>query len=299
MVKKLTIGWHSTIVPTIIKGVQFNENTLKNSNFNVTAQIFLKSPMKVSGSKINEKQIEETKEYLKKNNVYLVVHGQYLLNFIREGKEIHFARKSLVDDLKMLEMIIPEKNKNKTGVVIHLGKNVNKKSVEECIINFTENIINVIEKTKECGLKIILETSTKTKGPSDIFHNIETFGKLVHNLKDKLGKETFDKRIGFCIDTCHIYASGYSIESKKGFTDFMKLWKTQIGSLTLFHLNDSKGILGCCRDCHEQIGNGLIYKESKDGLKALLKYAKKNNIPIIIESGGIQDEELALIKTLI
>jgi hypothetical protein len=58
MVKKLTIGWHTTIVPTIIKGMQFNEN----SNFNTSAQIFLKSPMKVCESKINKEQIEETKK---------------------------------------------------------------------------------------------------------------------------------------------------------------------------------------------------------------------------------------------
>ena len=61
----------------------------------------------------------------------------------------------------------------------------------------------------------------------------------------------------------------------------------------------SKENLGCCKDLHEQIGLGCIYKTNVDGLKTLLELSNKNRIPIIIESGGNQDEEIKFIKRII
>lgn len=299
--KQLILGFHTSINPTITDGIYFNEESLGDLPIRTAAQIFLKPPMKVSTTKITEDQITVAKKYIQRNDVYLVVHGQYLLNFIREGSTIQWARKSLIDDLITLNKIIPDNEQSKTGVVIHMGKNVTKESNEQCIKNFTENIRNVIDNTMDCNVKIILETSTKTKGPSDLFHKIETFGELKKSIEKDLGKELFSKRIGFCIDTCHIFASGYNIKTKESFEEFMSLWDTHIGNenITLFHLNDSKGGEGCCRDLHEQIGNGLIYYEETSGLKALINFAKNNEIPVIIESGGNQDVEIKIINTLL
>lgn len=297
---QLVLGFHTTINPSIIFGLQFNENSLKNVPIKTAAQIFLKSPMKVSTTKIDDNQIQNTKNYIKENNIFLVVHGQYIINFIRDGSTIQWARKSLIDDIRTFNKIIHEKDQNKTGVVIHLGKVPNKESNEECIKNFTENIRNVIDNTMDCNVKIILETSTKTKGCTDIFHNIETFGELIKSIKLNLGETLFKKRIGTCIDSCHVFASGYNIRTKKAFEEFISLWDTHIGieNITIFHLNDSKGDVCCSKDRHEQIGNGFIYKNEKSGLHSLLNFAKSNTIPIIIESGGNQDEEIKLITNL-
>jgi len=299
MEKQLILAWHTSISPSIISGIYFNEESLEDLPIRTAAQIFLKPPMKVSTTKITEEQIKETKRYIERNNVYLVVHGQYLLNFIREGSTIQWAKKSLIDDIRTLNKIVPDIEQSKTGVVIHLGKNVTKDSNEQCIKNFTENIRNVIDNTMDCNVKIILETSTK--GGNDIFHKIETFGELKKSIEKDLGKELFQKRIGFCIDTCHIFASGYNIKTKESFEEFICLWDTHIGieNITLFHLNDSKGGEGCCKDRHEEIGSGFIYKDNLDGLSALIHFAKNNEIPVIIESGGNQNIEIKLINSLL
>jgi deoxyribonuclease-4 len=296
---KLTIGWHTTISPSIVHGLKFNESThtTHNSNYNVAAQIFLKSPMRVGKCKFTEKDFNIVKDYLN-NGTYLVVHGQYIINFIKTDNE--WAINSVVDDIKILDKMIPDNRKTKTGVIIHMGKNTNKDSIEQCINNFYKNVKEVISKTQECKVKLILETSTKTKNGNDIFHDIETFGKLKKYLAENLTKDEYS-RIGYCIDTAHIFASGYNIKTKEAFEEFMSLWDHHIGinEITLFHLNDSKVGLGCCRDLHEQIGAGLIYTEQKDGLQALLNFCESNNVPIIIESGGNQDDEIELIQTLI
>lgn len=298
--KNLVLGWHTTITPSIEFGINFNKETHKtlNSNFNIGAQIFLKSPMKVRKSKFILKDILKVKEYLLNNNIYLVVHGQYLINFIKN--DIEWATKSVIEDIKLLDNMIPDNQKERTGVIIHMGKNVNKESIEKCIENFHINIQKVIDETRECKVKLILETSTKTKNGNDIFHDIPTFGKLKNYLQEHLTPEQF-KRLGFCIDTAHIFASGYNISSSEDFENFMSLWDHHIGinNITLFHLNDSKVGLGCCRDLHEQIGNGLIFSNDKSGLKSLLLFSKNNNIPVIIESGGDQLTELEVIQQLI
>ena len=254
--------------------------------------------MKVGSCKFNQVDFDKVKTYIEGCNTYLVVHGQYIINFIK--KDIEWAIKSVVDDIKNLDKMTPDIKKDKTGVIIHMGKNVNKEPLETCIDNFYNNVKIVINQTFNCKTKLILETSTKTKNGNDIFYDIEIFGKLNSYLKEKLSIEEYS-RLGFCIDTAHVFASGYDITSKDSFENFMSLWDTCIGidKLTLFHLNDSKVGLGCCRDLHEQIGDGLIYKESKDGLKALIEFAKNTNIPIIIESGGNQDTEIKLIQNIL
>lgn len=300
MSTKLTLGWHTTISPSIVHGIKFNEQTHEShaSEYNVAAQIFLKSPMRIGKSKFSEKDCEMVKQYISDKDIYLVVHGQYLINFIKTDND--WAIKSVVDDIIMLNNMISDNQKDKTGVIIHMGKNVNKDSIEKCIENFYKNVKEVIMKTKECKVKLILETSTKTKNGNDIFHNIETFGKLKSYLKLNLTDEEYN-RIGYCIDTAHVFASGYDIKTKDTFEEFMSLWDHHIGinEITLFHLNDSKVGLGCCRDLHEQIGSGLIYSTEKEGLKTLLEFCKNNTIPIIIESGGNQDEEIELIGNLL
>jgi deoxyribonuclease-4 len=297
---KLTLGWHTTIAPSIIHGIKFNEETHNNieSNHTVAAQIFLKSPMRIGKSKCSEKDCAIVKQYVTEKNIYLVVHGQYLINFIKTDND--WAINSVVDDIKILDKMIPDNNKDKTGVIIHMGKNVNKESIEKCIENFYKNVKEVFRKTEDCKVKLILETSTKTKNGNDIFHNIEIFGKLKDYLKSNLTESEYN-RIGYCIDTAHIFASGYNIKTKEAFEEFISLWDHHIGinEITLFHLNDSKVGLGCCRDLHEQIGSGLIYSDNKDGLQALLAFCKNNNIPIIIESGGNQDDEIEIIQQLV
>lgn len=297
---KLTIGWHTSISPSIVHGIKFNEESHKSidKEYNVAAQIFLKAPMKIGKSKITDANCETVKTYIRDNNVYLVVHGQYLINFIKTDND--WAVNSVVDDIKLLDKMIPEDNKTKTGVIIHMGKNTNKESIETCIDNFYQNVKKVIEETNNCKVKLILETSTKTKNGNDIFHDIETFGKLKTYLQEKLSEEEYS-RVGYCIDTAHIFASGYNIKTKENFEEFMSLWDHHIGidEITLFHLNDSKVGLGCCRDLHEQIGSGLIFTDDKTGLKALLEFSTTKQIPVIIESGGDQLEEIDMIHNLI
>jgi deoxyribonuclease-4 len=67
-------------------------------------------------------------------------------------------------------------------------------------------------------------------------------------------------RIGICFDTCHAFAAGYDIKTKKGFEAVMKELHSTVGfnNLHVIHINDSKGDLGSNLDRHEHIGKGKI-----------------------------------------
>ena len=307
---KLLFGWHTTIcspkndVPGIIFGLRMNESFIRGPDpkikISTAAQIFLKSPMKyVHKTKFDDTELELTKKYIQDQNIYLVVHSQYLLNFCKPPNEIAFAIESLVHDLFVLDKIIPKEKQSITGVVLHLGKNANKSTIETCIDNYINCIKCVIDKTKQTDLKIILETSTNGKNGSDVFHNLENFGKLYNSLKENLGNDI--SRIGLCIDTCHIFASGYNIHTKDGFRNYIKEWNKYIGykNITLFHLNDSIGKLDSCIDKHIELGKGNIWGENFDSLGLILKFCKRLGIPCISETHGDQETEIDIINNLI
>ena len=68
------------------------------------------------------------------------------------------------------------------------------------------------------------------------------------------------KRIGFCIDTCHLWAAGYDFSTEKGYHSVWKEFDDILGyeHLKALHLNDSKNPLGSHVDRHQEIGEGTI-----------------------------------------
>jgi deoxyribonuclease-4 len=68
------------------------------------------------------------------------------------------------------------------------------------------------------------------------------------------------ERIGFCLDTCHVFAAGYDISTDRGYDGIFARFDELLGleHLLAFHLNDSKKPLGCRVDRHEHVGRGCI-----------------------------------------
>ncbi|KIH42811.1 endonuclease 4 domain protein, partial [Ancylostoma duodenale] len=90
-------------------------------------------------------------------------------------------------------------------------------------------------------------------------------------------------RVGVCIDTCHIFAAGYDIRTKEAYNATMEKFDRIIGLkyLKAFHLNDSKGPVGCRVDRHENIGRGKI---GKSGFKCIMDDERLDGIPLILET---------------
>jgi deoxyribonuclease-4 len=68
------------------------------------------------------------------------------------------------------------------------------------------------------------------------------------------------RRVGVCLDTCHLLAAGYDLCSPEGYASTFKQFGRLVGfdRLKAFHLNDSKRPLGSRVDRHEHIGEGFL-----------------------------------------
>ena len=91
------------------------------------------------------------------------------------------------------------------------------------------------------------------------------------------------KRVGVCLDTCHLFGAGYELRTPEGIGSTLDEFDTLIGlkRLKLIHLNDSKGDLGSALDRHEHIGLGKI---GEIGFRSILGNETIKSLPMILET---------------
>ena len=292
----LIIGSHMSISKGFLNAVK---DVIEKYNSNAL-QIFLKSPQSLSFCSLKDDEAIKVKEYIEKNNVFLVGHCSYLLNFAKiqeykkedlyepnfdsdkntiktelgiSSKKIgNWAVNSLVDDLSSIHKM------GGYGVVLHIGKYVDldkKVALSNVIKNIKQTIDNINFKTKNSATPYIILENTAGQG-TEIGSNFEELFEI-YNLLDR------DKKIRFCIDTAHAYSSGYDLKNENVFYEFIEKFDKNIGikNIGLFHFNDSKKELNSRVDRHESIGMGLIGDKA---LKHIADFAIKNTIPLIIET---------------
>jgi len=98
-----------------------------------------------------------------------------------------------------------------------------------------------------------------------------------------VGQVRQPKRLGVCLDTCHVFAAGYSFTTEPEYQATMREFDRVIGLkwLRLFHLNDSKKGLGSRVDRHEHIGRGCLGIEP---FRLLLNDPRFQKTPMVLET---------------
>lgn len=175
-------------------------------------------------------------------------------------------------------------------LVLHPGTQ-GELSEEVALQSIAESINKALEATIHCS--VLIETMAgqgKTVG-----YSFEQIATIIKNIEQK-------NRIGVCLDTCHIFAAGYSFQNEK---EYEKLWQDfdlTIGQnyLKLIHLNDSKREHGSRVDRHEHIGQGKIGLKS---FELIMLDKKLEDVPKILETPADNGEagdikNIALLKDL-
>jgi len=90
-------------------------------------------------------------------------------------------------------------------------------------------------------------------------------------------------RVGVCFDTCHVFAAGYDLRTRRAYRDTMRRFDDLIGleRLQAFHFNDSKGDRGSHTDRHEQIGRGKLGREA---FRLILRDRRFRGVPKLLET---------------
>ena len=236
-------------------------------------QIFLTSPKQRKVSKKSEPELLEFNKYLINHNMKVVVHSSYLVNLARSWDEHSWWLKNIELEMKYAAKI------NAIGLVVHFGKHLDlthKKSYH----NMLTAILYIIRKTeKYSSVKLLLETSSGQG--TEMCYKLEDLAYFYNKLLKT--SPNISNRIGLCLDTCHIFAAGYDLKSKDKIKTYLSLFDKliRLNHITLIHLNDSKGDIGCRVDRHENIGKGYIGKKN---LQILFNYFRKLNKYIILET---------------
>jgi DNA polymerase beta len=271
------------------------DDTLKNKiqeciNIGGNAiQIFTKSPTNTT-DKINlsDKNMQMIKNFIIKNNIYLVTHGSYMLNMSWPIHRNTWGMEMLENDLKYTN------NMGGIGVVIHMGVNTPKlkMTIDEAINNFVKSISIILNNTPK-NMKLILETSCNQT--NSIAGKIEELSIIWNKFKN-----IHKKRMGFCIDTAHIFSAGYPIHKKGEFNKFIDTFDKLIGidNILLFHINDSEAEFNSHIDKHIGLGKGHIFKNNTSQFQTIIQFCLSHSIPMILETHANYKKEIAFIKKI-
>jgi deoxyribonuclease IV len=128
--------------------------------------------------------------------------------------------------------------------------------------------------TRGLQSRCLLET-TAGQGTS-LGWRFEQFAQILDSVRDP-------DRLGFCFDTCHVFAAGYPLGTKKAYRSTMTTFDQLIGlnRIKAFHLNDSRRELGSRIDRHEHIGRGQIGLEA---FRFLLADHRFREVPMYLET---------------
>ena len=250
-------------------------------------QIFSRDPRQWRTSRISPADIAEFRKRRAGSGIKKVfVHAPYLINLASpEGLLYHGSIRACIADIKEAQELGAE------YLVVHSGSH--KKRGENFGMERVARALNrIIEKTAECGVKILLE-NTAGSG-SWLGYKFSHHRKIIAGVKNK-------ERIGICLDTCHAYAAGFDLATKEGFDRLALQIEEQVGfdRVELVHLNDCKSALGSHHDVHEHIGKGQI---GQAGLKRILKDPRFSKKAFILETPKDSDtadrRNLAAVKKL-
>ncbi len=247
-------------------------------------QIFNQSPRMWRPTQYKDKDIAEFRARMADGPIRsVVIHAVYLINAASKDPEIREkSLTSLAHALRVGDAIGAD------GVVFHPGSTVGE-SHEEALERVGDAIRHVLGESERCPL--LLED---TAGAGN------TLGRDFDELATLLELGGKDKRLGVCLDCCHLYASGYDIgtaDKLEAVVDeaIEKLGKRRIQCL---HVNDSQTPLGSNRDRHALLPNGEL---GTRGLSAFLSEPRFEKLPALLEGGegqGANAQQVQLAKDL-
>jgi deoxyribonuclease-4 len=232
-------------------------------------QIFNQSPRMWRPTAYDEDDFAAFRDAMKSSPIKAVlIHAVYLLNCASEDPEIRDkSRASLIQSLRVGAGI------GASGVVLHPGS-AKQGNVDDAIKRAGKVIAEALSETEGCPLH--LEDTAGAGG---------TLGRSFGELSDLLDAAGGDKRLGVCLDSCHLLASGYDIRTAPGLSDVLDEFKQEVGIQRLgsLHLNDSQTPLGSNRDRHANIGTGEL---GETGCAAFLSEPRFEKLPLVIETQG-------------
>jgi deoxyribonuclease IV len=232
-------------------------------------QIFNQSPRMWKPTAHSDEDIAAFREAMDESPIDAVlIHAVYLLNCASDDPDIRAkSLASLTHSLRVGQRI------GACGVVLHPGS-AKTGNVASAIARAGATIREALEESEECPLH--LENTAGAGG---------TLGRSIEELAELIDRAGGEERIGLCLDSCHLLASGYDVRTRGGVEEVLEEFSAKIGLQRLgsLHLNDSQTPLGSNRDRHANIGDGEL---GRKGCAAFLGASAFDELPCVLETPG-------------
>lgn len=232
-------------------------------------QVFTSSPQMWKAKEVTDDMVSKLSEALKETGIgtHIVSHDSYLINLAAPADEL---REKSTEGLKReiercSKLRIP-------FVVSHMGAHV-KQGEEVGLKRVAEATKRILKETPD-DVTLLMET-TAGQGTC-LNYRFEHLATILDLLKGH-------KRLAVCLDTCHIFAAGYDIRTKKAYEETFQEFDRLVGCdrIKAIHCNDSKNPLGSRKDRHEHLGDGEI---GATAFQCLVGDKRFENTPILVET---------------
>ena len=232
-------------------------------------QLFTKNNNQWRAKELTDQDVEFFQTALRNLKIaHPIAHDSYLINLASPDDELW--QKSV--DAFVVEMLRAERL-GIPYVVTHPGA-FTTSSEEAGLTRVAQALDEVHRQTPKIKAQCLLET-TAGQG-STLGWKFEHLSSIIDQVRDP-------DRLGVCVDTCHIFAAGYSFGTKSDYTKTMKNLDQTVGieRVKAFHLNDSKKGLGSRVDRHEHIGEGCLGLEP---FRLLMNDRRFRKVPMYLET---------------
>jgi len=241
-------------------------------------QVFNQSPRQWRPTRWKPDDVAEFLQLMKDGPIEsATIHAVYLINPATKDREMRRkSADSLIHALRMGDEIRAD------GVVLHPGSTVGEPH-DEALQRVGEMLRHALAESDGC--RLLLEN---TAGAGN------TLGRTFEELRDLIDLAGGDKRIGTCLDSCHMLASGFDITTADKLTEVIDDYKRVVGlrRLRCLHLNDSQAPLGSNRDRHAPPGDGEL---GPRGCAAFLSEPRFEKLPVLFEGPGVEGKAPATV----
>jgi deoxyribonuclease IV len=249
-------------------------------------QIFTRNPNQWKFNPIPDETVAAFRAKRKEVGFARIVdHMPYLPNLASPEKStIKISRYTLNEEVKRCDSLGID------YLVVHLGSHLGKGTA-----------VGIANIAAACNGAIAGSDGETTILLENMAGQKNCVGARFEEIRGILDKVDEGRRVGVCLDSCHVFASGFDLRNEEAVAGTMGLFGEIIGldRLKVIHLNDSKGALGSRLDRHENIGEGKI---GRKGIRALLHYPGVDERPIIMETPyeevSTMEKSIKLVRSL-
>jgi deoxyribonuclease IV len=234
-----------------------------------SVQVFTQSPRRWAPTNHDPENLERFKERRAEAGIDAAFcHAVYLINLASPDDALYDKSVAALENTVDVACAIEA-----DGVVFHIGSHLGA-GMDAGIDRVTEAMSKVLDRCSETTWLLMEDTA----GAGD------TIGRSIDELALVFDRLDAHPRLGLCLDSCHLYASGYDVTDRAALDALLDEVDASIGldRLRALHVNDSAAELGSNRDRHANIGKGLL----GDGLGVFVGHPRLQALPAVLEVPG-------------